>query len=52
MSTLVVPEATAILNLPRRGLDADQLVTDPMAAPALRAIVAALVAACGVPAST
>jgi NAD(P)H-dependent FMN reductase len=52
MSALVEPEATAILNLPRRGLDAGELVTDPMAAPALRAIVAALVAACGVPAST
>lgn len=45
MSATVVPEATVVLDIPRRGVDAEQLAADPVLAPALAAVVAALVAA-------
>ena len=45
MSAVVVPEATVLLDIPRRGVDAVRLAADPVLAPALGAAVAALVAA-------
>lgn len=44
MSADVVPEATVVVDIPRRGVDADHLVTDPKSAAALRSVVAALLA--------
>ena len=45
MSAVVGPEATILLDIPRRGVDAVRLAADPVLAPALGAAVAALVAA-------
>jgi hypothetical protein len=45
MSARVVPAATVVLDLPRRGVDAAQLAADPMVAASLRGVLAALVAA-------
>jgi NAD(P)H-dependent FMN reductase len=45
MSAAVVPGATVALDIPRRGVDAAQLAADPVLAPALQAVLAALVAA-------
>ena len=42
MSAMVVPAATVVLDIPRRGVDAAALAADPVLAPALRAVVAAL----------
>jgi chromate reductase, NAD(P)H dehydrogenase (quinone) len=44
MSATLVPGATVVLDIPRRGVDAAQLAADPVLAPALRAVVAALTA--------
>lgn len=44
MSARVVPEATVVLDIPRRGADAAQLAADPVLGPALRAVVRALLA--------
>ena len=44
MSAAVVPAATIVIDLPRRGLDADRLAADPEIAAALRVAVAALLA--------
>jgi NAD(P)H-dependent FMN reductase len=45
MSATVVPAATIVIDIPRRGADAERLAADPELAPTLRAAVAALVAA-------
>jgi chromate reductase, NAD(P)H dehydrogenase (quinone) len=45
MSANVVPAATVVLDLPRRGVDAVQLAADPAVAATLRAVIAALLAA-------
>lgn len=45
MSGAIVPEATVVLDIPRRGADAARLAADPVLAPALQAVVAALAAA-------
>ncbi len=42
MSAAVVPEASAVIDLPRSGLDADVLLADPGVSAALRSAVAAL----------
>jgi chromate reductase len=42
MSAAVVPDATVVLDIPRRGVDAAQLAADPLVASALRAVMAAL----------
>ena len=44
MSASLVPEATVVIDIPRRGSDATQLATDPAIAPALAAVMAALAA--------
>ena len=43
MSASIVPEATVVIDIPRRGADVEQLVRDPVLAPALRKVVEALV---------
>jgi NAD(P)H-dependent FMN reductase len=43
MSATLVPEATLVIDVPRRGADAAQLAADPVVAPALSAAIAALV---------
>ena len=45
MSANVVPRATVVLDLPRRGVDAGQLAAEPAVAAALRDVLAALVEA-------
>lgn len=45
MSANVVPEATVVLDIPRRSVDAAQLAADPLLALALRGVVTALVGA-------
>jgi hypothetical protein len=45
MSAVLIPEATLVIDTPRRGSDATQLVRDPAIAPALRSAMAALAAA-------
>jgi len=45
MSANVVPAATIVLDLPRRGVDAAQLAADPAVAEKLREVLAALLAA-------
>ena len=45
MSAAVIPEATVIIDLPRRGLTAAQLAADESTAQALRSVLAALLAA-------
>jgi NAD(P)H-dependent FMN reductase len=45
MSANVVREATVVLDLPRRGVDAVQLAADPLVAARLRGVLAALLAA-------
>lgn len=42
MSAAVVPEASVVIDLPRRGLEVDLLLSDPSLAEALRVIVAAV----------
>jgi chromate reductase len=42
MSAVVVPRATVVIDLPRRGLDVDRLAADPAVASALREAIAAL----------
>ena len=42
MSAAAVPEASAVIDLPRRGLDAEVLLADPGVSAALRSAVAAL----------
>jgi NAD(P)H-dependent FMN reductase len=49
MSADVVPGATVVLDLPRRGIDAPQLAADPVVAAALRDVIAALLAASAKP---
>jgi chromate reductase, NAD(P)H dehydrogenase (quinone) len=44
MSANVVPEATVVLDLPRRGVEAVQLAADPAVAATLREVLAALLA--------
>ena len=44
MSANVVPQATVVLDLPRRGVAAGQLAEDPAVAAALREAIAALLA--------
>ena len=43
MNATVVPEATVVLDIPRRGVDAAQLAADPALAAALRAVVVSLI---------
>jgi NAD(P)H-dependent FMN reductase len=43
MNATVVPEATVVLDIPRRGVDAAQLAADPVLAAALRAVVVSLI---------
>ena len=45
MSANIVPGATLVLDLPRRGVDAVQLAADPVVAATLREVLAALLAA-------
>ena len=45
MSAMLIPEATVVIDIPRRGADATQLAADPGIAPALRSAMAALAAA-------
>ena len=45
MSARVIPEASVVLDIPRRGADAAQLAADPVLGSALRAVVRALLAA-------
>jgi len=47
MSARVVPEATVVIDLPRRGVEVERLVSDPVTSAALRAIVTALLAQLG-----
>ena len=42
MSAVVVPRATLVIDLPRRGLDVDRLVGDPAVVPVLRGVISAL----------
>ena len=42
MSASLVPEATVVIDIPRRGSDASQIATDPAIAPAVAAVMAAL----------
>ena len=44
MSALVVPEATIVIDIPRRGADADSIAASPASARALYTAVAALMA--------
>jgi NAD(P)H-dependent FMN reductase len=44
MSATLVPEATVVLDIPRRGADASQLAADPAVASALRRAITSLVA--------
>jgi len=44
MSADVVPAATVVIDIPRRGVDTDRLVNDPALSSALRAVVVALLA--------
>jgi NAD(P)H-dependent FMN reductase len=44
MSANVVPTATIVLDLPRRGVDAAQLAADPVVAATLREVIATLLA--------
>jgi NAD(P)H-dependent FMN reductase len=39
MSAVVVPRATIVIDLPRRGLDADRLAKDPAVASILRGVI-------------
>lgn len=39
MSALVVPRATVVIDLPRRGLDVDRLANDPAVASVLRGVI-------------
>ena len=43
MSATVVPEASLVLDIPRRGVDGEQLASDPALARALQAVVVALI---------
>ena len=43
MSASIVPEATVVIDIPRRGVDVERLVVDPVLGPALRNVVIALV---------
>jgi NAD(P)H-dependent FMN reductase len=52
MSATVVPAATLVLDLPRRGLDAVQLAADARVASSLRGAIAALLAALPAPLGT
>ena len=45
MSAVLIPEATVVIDIPRRGSDATQLVTDPPIAHALGSAMAALAGA-------
>lgn len=45
MSAAVVPRATLVIDLPRRGLDVDRLVGDPALVPVLRGVIFALLGA-------
>jgi len=45
MSAMLIPEATVVIDTPRRGSDVTQLAADPGIAPALRSAMAALAAA-------
>ena len=45
MSATVVPAATVVLDLPRRGLDATELAADATVAASLRGVISALLAA-------
>jgi len=47
MSATVVPAATVLVDTPRRGADAAQIVADATVAATLRGALTALVAACG-----
>ena len=42
MSASIVPEATVVIDIPRRGVDVERLVVDPVLGPALRNVVTAL----------
>jgi NAD(P)H-dependent FMN reductase len=42
MSAALVPEATVVLDIPRRGVSAEQLAADPVVGPALERVVSAL----------
>jgi chromate reductase, NAD(P)H dehydrogenase (quinone) len=44
MSATLVPEATVVIDIPRRGVDASQLAADPVVAPALVLALTSLVA--------
>ena len=44
MSATVVPDATLVVDTPRRGADAAQLAADPSIAETLRGVLAALLA--------
>ena len=46
MSADVVREATVVIDIPRRGADAEQLASDPKVSASLRAVVMALLARC------
>jgi chromate reductase, NAD(P)H dehydrogenase (quinone) len=52
MSAAIVPEATVVIDIPRRGVDVEQLVIDPAFAPALRKAVEALLAQASVSRAT
>ena len=42
MSASIVPEATVVIDIPRRGVDVERLVVNPVLGPALRNVVTAL----------
>ena len=44
MSASIVPEATVVIDIPRRGVDVERLVVDAVLGPALRNVVTALFA--------
>lgn len=45
MNAALVPEATVVLDIPRRGATVEQLTADPSVAPTLARVIAALIAA-------
>ncbi len=52
MNASIVPEATVVIDIPRRGVDVERLVVDPVLGPALRNVVEALLAQASMPRET
>ncbi|HEY2163327.1 MAG TPA: NADPH-dependent FMN reductase [Gemmatimonadaceae bacterium] len=48
MSAVVLPSATVVIDLPRRGVEADRLANDPVVASVLRGVILELFDACSI----